>query len=60
MLDFKALSLLELKLVLGDEDEINAHASYRYKLRNYELMESKQRLQEVVEVLKKCNPSLIN
>jgi|APSaa5957512535_1039671.scaffolds.fasta_scaffold167090_1 hypothetical protein len=37
MLDFKALSLLELKMKLGDEDEINAHASYRFKLRSYEL-----------------------
>ena len=44
ILDFKDLSILELKLHLGDEDEINAHASYRFKLRSYELEESKRRL----------------
>jgi hypothetical protein len=59
ILDYKAITLLQLKLHLGEEDEINAHASYRFKLRNYELAESKMRLQEIVDVLKKHNPSLI-
>ena len=44
ILDFKAINLLELKMVLGDEAEINAHASYRFKLRNFELEESKKKL----------------
>ena len=59
ILEFKALNILELKMHLGDEDEINAHASYRFKLRDYELKESKERLAELIDVLKRHNPSLI-
>jgi hypothetical protein len=40
ILEFKALNILEMKMHLGDEDEINAHACYRFKLRDYELKES--------------------
>ena len=44
---------------LGDEDEINAHASYRFKLRDYELNDSQSKLAELIDVLKRVNPSLI-
>lgn len=34
MLEFKRLSLLEVVLQMGEEDEINAHASFRYKMKS--------------------------
>ena len=59
MLEHKQLSLLEVVLQMGEEDEINAHASFRYKLKSLQLAESLTKLRELVDVVKKVNPSLI-
>ena len=59
VLEYKKLSLLELNMKLGDETEINKHVSYKYKLVSYQLAKSKDKLREVVEILKQHNPSLI-
>ena len=34
LLEHKELNLLEVVLQMGEEDEINAHASFRYKLKS--------------------------
>jgi len=36
-LEFKQLSLLTMKLRLGDTDEINKHVSYKHRLASYQL-----------------------
>lgn len=59
MLEYKRLSLLEVVLNMGEEDEINAHASFRYKMKSLELSESLNKLKDLVNIVKKENPSLI-
>ena len=57
---FKEIEQLSLNLKLGDMDEINRHVSYRYKLAKYDLMRSKQQLNDILSILKSKNPSLIS
>ena len=54
------MSLLELNLVLGDEEEINNHVIYKYQIYNYHLQESKNKLDQICDILKLKNPSLIH
>jgi hypothetical protein len=43
-LEYKSVNILNLNLKLGDEEEINRHVSYKYKLVSYQLTQSKKRL----------------
>ena len=60
MLEFKSIDQLTLPMKLGEVDQINRHVSFRYKLARHQLRENQQKLQEVCNVLKLKNPSLIN
>ena len=51
--------MLTLKLHLGDEDEINRHVSFRYRYVSYQLEQSRARLDQICEILKAKNPTLI-
>ena len=59
-LEYKQLSLLCLKLRLGDTDEINKHVSYKYRLAQHQLTANQSKLEEVCSILKLKNPSLIS
>ena len=58
-LPFKQLEQLSLKFRLGEMDAIQKHVVFRYKLIRYELNENQTKLQEVCNILKLKNPSLI-
>lgn len=60
ILDYKSLNLMSIILKLGDADEVNKHVSYRYRLVSHQLKESKAKLEEVCNILKLKNPSLIS
>ena len=60
ILEYKSINILTLNLKLGDEDEINKHVSYKYKMISHNLMESRKKLEEVCDILKLKNPSLIS
>ena len=51
---------MSIILKLGDADEVNKHVSYRYRLVSHQLKESKAKLEEVCNILKLKNPSLIS
>jgi len=59
IMSFKSLNILSLNMKLGDTDEINKHVSFKYKLVSHQLAESKRKLEEVCNILKLKNPSLI-
>lgn len=59
VLPFKQLEQLSLKCRLGEMDAIQKHVVFRYKLIRYELNENQAKLQEVCNILKLKNPSLI-
>lgn len=59
ILEFKSLNLLSINLKLGDSDEINKHVAFKYKLISYNLQRSRAKLEEVCNILKSKNPSLI-
>jgi hypothetical protein len=58
-LPFKQLEQLSLKFKLGEMDAIQKHVVFRYKLISHELKENQAKLQEVCNILKLKNPSLI-
>lgn len=37
ILEYKSINLLSITLKLGDEDEINKHVSYKYKMISFQL-----------------------
>ena len=37
ILDYSSQRVLKIKLEMGEESEINAHASFRFKLKNLQL-----------------------
>lgn len=45
---------------LGDEDQINQHVSHRYKLIQFQVEQSKKKLEHMCELVKLKNPSLIH
>ena len=59
ILDFKSINLLNLTMKLGNAEVINKHVSFRYKLIKHQLTESQAKLQELVNIVKMKNPSLI-
>ena len=59
ILPFKQLEQLSLKFKLGEMDAIQKHVVFRYKLIRYELNENQAKLQDVCNILKLKNPSLI-
>jgi hypothetical protein len=58
-LEFKTLEQLSLNLRLGDQDQINRQVSHRFKLSKLLLRQNQARLQQVAQILKLKNPSLI-
>ena len=59
IMDFKMVNLLSLVMKLGDQDVINKHVSFKYKLVKNQMLESKAKLQSLVNTVKAKNPSLI-
>ena len=60
IMEFKKLEQLTLQMKLGDTDVINKHVSHRYKVGKNTLMDNMQRLDDIVNILKAKNPSLIS
>ena len=60
ILEYKALDQLTLMMKLGDTEIINKHISHRYRMITSQLNQNKQRLNELCEIIKTKNPSLIS
>lgn len=60
ILDYKTLDQLSLVMKLGDTDVINKHVSHRYKVSKNQLSENMQRLDDIVQILKAKNPTMIS
>ena len=60
ILEFKTLDQLSLTLKLGDTDVINRHVAHRYRVAKHSFRENMQKLEDVVQILKTKNPSLIS
>lgn len=60
MLEYKTLDQLSLTMKLGDTEVINKHVAHRFKVGKNQLMENMQRLDDIVQILKAKNPSLIS
>ncbi len=60
ILEFKWLEQLSLTMKLGDMDIINQHVSFRYRLIRNQLLDNQRKLEEVCNILKLKNPSLIS
>lgn len=60
ILEFKSIVLLRFNMKLGDEDEINNHVIYKYKMVQHALNQSRTRLDQICEILKIKNPTLIH
>lgn len=58
-LEFRQVMMLQIQMKLGDEDEINNHVIYKYQIVNHQLLESQKKLDQICDILKLKNPSLI-
>ena len=59
ILDFKVLEQLSLNMKLGDAEVINDHVAFQYKLVKKKMNDMKSKLEEIVQIIKDKNPSLI-
>ncbi len=58
-IEFKALELFKCSFFGVDEDTVRAQVAYRFALANYHYTQAQERLEDVANVIKAKNPSLL-